>query len=206
MVMAKKESNIFPFILGLFGVGLAIGVVRGSVSSPGLQFGSGANDGVDPTFFSRYYNTSNVTASATAQRLNIDNSADSDTLSNARILAQMVLDPLARELGFAPNIISWYRNSELNQAVGGANGSDHLEALAADLDEQNNEDILRGILEAGIPFKQLILYNSIESPSFIHISYDPSKSANNQEQQILLKKNGSYSIVSLSQLQNIVIS
>lgn len=184
---------LVPIALTLFGLGLAMGIVRGQVVpgtiTPDDNDESGLKSNRD--YFSKHFTADQVTASATATRRNIDNTASEEIMNNARLLAQNVLDPLVDRLGYTPNIVSWYRNLELNAAVGGSATSDHLRALAADLDGERNGDILPTLVNFNIPFDQVILYGDIDNPDFVHVSFEPSR-GRNQKKEVLLKRDGYY--------------
>jgi hypothetical protein len=74
-----------------------------------------------------------LTRSATAQRLGLDNSLPPQLLGNVQALADM-LEAVRAALGGKPLIVtSAYRSRELNRAVGGVTSSDHCMGQAADV-------------------------------------------------------------------------
>ena len=86
-----------------------------------------------------------------------------------------ILAPLHSDMRSKLHILSGYRNKELNRAVGGAEGSDHLEACAVDVvhGELSPFQLYTKILMMGLPFRQLIYYHKRK---FVHISWNtPSK-------------------------------
>lgn len=78
------------------------------------------------------FSLAELTASATAQRRGIDNHPGLEIISHLAQLA-MHLERVRHALGDKPMIISsGYRCPDLNQAVGGARRSAHMEGWAAD--------------------------------------------------------------------------
>lgn len=182
-------------LVGLAIAGLAMGLKRGEMTiyKPN-QF--------DPSIFSRYYTKDDVKRSATAANNNIPNNPSGAQYDNASKLAQFVLDPIADTIGKQP-IVSWYRSKALNDKVGGSSNSDHLEALAADLDNgANNAAIVRTVLQYSIPFDQMIIYDDMDAPKWIHISYDPNRDPADQKREIKFKSNGTYSTIPVSTALN----
>ncbi len=68
---------------------------------------------------------------------------------NARILANLVLEPIRERFGHSVIPLSWYRSPEWNERVGGAEGSFHMQALAADIRPSSLPDLpqLRAVIE-----------------------------------------------------------
>ena len=75
-----------------------------------------------------------MVASATADRLAIDNRLPKAYVGNVQGLIDKVLDPLREWYGRPIFVNSGYRCAELNKAVGGVEGSYHLTGCAADID------------------------------------------------------------------------
>lgn len=205
MVKTKEKPNYWipALLLGGFALtGLIVGFRKGVVT-----FDRFVQYGYNPNIFSRYYTPAQVAASNTAASQGINNTPGDQEILNASLLAQMLLDPLA-DWVLAPLIInSWFRSPALNAAVGGSDGSDHLTALAADVEspDGNNFNIIQGIMEWYLPFKQMIIYDSIDNPSRVHISYDPGKAPNDQTRQILLKTSAGYHSINYQSLYNQVL-
>lgn len=63
--------------------------------------------------------------SATAKRLNIDNTPNARELENLRVLCQTVLQPIRDKRGSAITVTSGYRCPKLNALVGGSKTSQH---------------------------------------------------------------------------------
>lgn len=79
----------------------------------------------------QHFSLAEFTASARATALGIDNTLPLDLMPNATRTMEM-LERIRSTLGAPVLLTSGYRCLELNRAVGGANGSDHVLALAAD--------------------------------------------------------------------------
>lgn len=81
----------------------------------------------------KYFSINELTRSATANRLGIDNTPSEAIRKNLEKLINTVLDPL-REAWGAPIIVtSGYRCPALNRAVKGSKTSQHVLGQAADL-------------------------------------------------------------------------
>lgn len=81
----------------------------------------------------KYFSINELTRSATANRLGIDNTPSEAIRKNLEKLINTVLDPL-REAWGAPIIVtSGYRCHALNRAVKGSKTSQHVLGQAADL-------------------------------------------------------------------------
>lgn len=71
--------------------------------------------------------------SATAKRLNIDNTPNARELENLKVLCQTVLQPIRDKRGSAITVTSGYRCPKLNALVGGSKTSQHAFGQAADI-------------------------------------------------------------------------
>jgi hypothetical protein len=108
-------------------------------------------------------------ASETAARLGLDNSIPASLVPNAT-RAAMLLEQVRIVLGGLPiTVTSGYRSPVVNKAVGGAAGSQHLKALAADFicpKFGSPKKIAEAIMAANLNYDQLIL----EFGRWVHIS------------------------------------
>ncbi len=146
---------------------------------------------------SKYYTIDDVQRSKTAVDENITEQfqpLDQDTLNNVNAFITFLLDPLTDKLGDPMDIESWWRSQRLNQEVGGVPDSFHTKGLAIDADsyyngQVDNRRIVLAVLKYDLPFTEMILYNSWEFPTQIHLALDPSRPT---EKEILLKKDGEY--------------
>lgn len=113
-----------------------------------------------------------------AAELGIDNTIPDNTVAeNVRALVFKVLQPLRDACGHLLRVNSGYRSKALNKAVKGAANSQHTRGEAADIHEDNPFTLAWLVLHIGLPFDQLILYDT-----FIHLSY---KRRGQQRGQIL---------------------
>lgn len=122
---------------------------------------------------SKYFTLEEMTASATARRLDISNKPTPDIIAALQRLVTNVLDPLREEWGAPIIVTSGYRSVKLNTAVGGARGSQHTYGQAADIrtvsDRPEDNRRLRDLLiSLNLPFDQLIdEYNC----DWLHVSH-----------------------------------
>lgn len=133
----------------------------------------------------KYFTEKELTKSATASRLKIDNTPTSSVRANLKALVDNILDPL-REAWGAPIIVSsGYRCPKLNAAVGGAKTSQHMVGQAADIrtvsdKPADNKKLFNLIQKLGLPFDQLI---DEYGYNWIHVSY----SSRNRRQILHIK-------------------
>jgi zinc D-Ala-D-Ala carboxypeptidase len=116
----------------------------------------------------KHFKLNEFTRSATADRLNIDNTPTFEVVANLTRLCMLVLD-IAREQYGKPIIItSGYRCQRLNKSVGGVSNSQHLQGLACDI-VVNDMDKLFNILKHNPHIDQL-LYESNGKSKWLHVS------------------------------------
>jgi len=124
-----------------------------------------------------------LTKSATAKRLGVDNTPSAEIENKLRFLAVTYLQPIRDAWGEPIIVCSGYRCPAVNKAVGGVKNSDHLYGNAVDIKtvedtpERNKElfDLIRRMFKDGqLPdFKQLIdEYNY----DWIHLSFQDGRS------------------------------
>ena len=124
-----------------------------------------------------------ATYSFTAYKRGIDNIPNSQQLSNLKLLAEMVFEPLRSFVGGPIKVNSMFRCLELNNALGGSKTSSHLKGEAMDLDDtfgnKTNKEMGDYIREE-LDFDQLI-YEFLDDsgqPKWIHVSYKESGNRN----------------------------
>ena len=124
----------------------------------------------------KYFNLSELTASATAERLAIDNTPPHAARKMLTILVEQLLDPIRRRYGAPIIVTSGYRCPALNTAVGGVANSHHIVGCAADIVGTTPSTlalfhlIVQMQCEGQIRFTQLI---AEEGYRWLHISYVP---------------------------------
>jgi len=131
--------------------------------------------------------------SNTATRLGIDNTPGDYELSNMELIAEKVFEPLRAWVGGPVKINSFYRNKELNLAIGGSQQSQHCEGRAIDLDDtfrhKTNAEMYNYIKE-NLNFDQLIWeFGSSKNPDWVHVSY-VSQDEKRNRYLIAYKENG----------------
>lgn len=116
-----------------------------------------------------HFTVRELTRSATAVKMNIDNTPPPELVDNIRRLIDKVLDPARESLGRPVYVNSGYRCEELNRAVGGVAKSYHLQGRAADLDTGSRQENLRlwSILR-DLPHVELICEHG---GAWIHVAY-----------------------------------
>ena len=124
---------------------------------------------------SKNFALSEMVKSATAERLNVDNSPIDIHLVNLTHLAIHILQPVRDQFGVI-TINSGYRSPALNAKVGGSKTSQHCNGQAADFESFStpNPDLAKWIAN-NLEFDQLILefYDGVNPNSgWVHCSYN----------------------------------
>tara|TARA_X000000368_G_scaffold265963_1_gene210618 strand:- start:554 stop:1030 length:477 start_codon:yes stop_codon:yes gene_type:complete len=124
---------------------------------------------------SKNFALSEMVKSATAERLNVDNSPSDIHLVNLTHLAIHILQPVRDQFGVI-TINSGYRSPTLNAKVGGSKTSQHCNGQAADFESFStpNPDLAKWIAN-NLEFDQLILefYDGVNPNSgWVHCSYN----------------------------------
>ena len=125
----------------------------------------------------KYFKFSELTASATAERLAIDNTPPRAAQQMLTVLVEQLLDPIRRRYGAPIIVTSGYRCPALNTAVGGVANSHHIIGCAADITTgsiERNRALFALIIDMqaahAIRFTQLIAEKGYR---WLHISYVP---------------------------------
>ena len=84
-----------------------------------------------------------------------------------------VLQPLRNHLKKPVVISSGYRSEDVNRAVGGVKGSQHLKGEAADIHVENTEHLLKimHFIMDETDFDQLIWEKNKQGTQWVHVSY-----------------------------------
>ena len=118
----------------------------------------------------KYFTIKELCKSSTATQRGIDNTPNSEIVSNLEQLVDKILDPLREKYGKPVRVNSGYRCEKLNKTVGGSNTSQHKYGLAADItagSRLENKKLFTLIQQLNLPFDQLI---DEKNYSWIHIS------------------------------------
>jgi len=118
---------------------------------------------------SPHFTLSELTRSETAEERGIDNTPPPEIVENLRRLASG-LEAVRALLGATLEISSAYRCAALNEAVGGAGTSQHMQGLAVDFacpDFGTPLEIADAIRRSGLEFDQCIL----EYGRWVHLSF-----------------------------------
>ncbi len=124
---------------------------------------------------SKHISEKEATKSVTALRLGIDNTPNGDSISNMKLVAEMVFEPLRQWVGGPIKINSFYRSPALNEAIGGSPKSQHCQGRAMDIDDvyghKTNKDMFDWI-KNNLDFDQMIYeFGNEENPDWVHVSY-----------------------------------
>ena len=127
---------------------------------------------------SKNFTYEELTRSATAERKGIINrpktkEEEKKVIGNLKALCMEVLQPLRDHLGKPVVISSGFRSEEVNRAVGGVKGSQHLKGEAADIHVENTEHlskIMHYIMDE-TDFDQLIREKNNQGKQWVHVSY-----------------------------------
>ena len=119
----------------------------------------------------KYFTIKELCKSSTATQKGIDNTPNSQIVSNLEQLVAQILDPLRERYGKPITVNSGYRCSALNKAVNGSKTSQHVKGLAADItagSPKENKVLFQLAQELDLPFDQLIDEKKFR---WVHISF-----------------------------------
>ena len=124
----------------------------------------------------KYFSLGEFSHSDTAVSLGIDNTIPKECVAKIEHLVHCVLDPLRKQWGLPIRITSGYRCPELNEEVGGVEGSYHMDGCAADItatDPARNVELMSLIRAMHLTGK-LVLTECYLGPKakYIHIALD----------------------------------
>ena len=141
---------------------------------------------------SKNFSLEELTRSATATKLGIDNTPDEEHLNNLQVVVDEIAQPLRDHFGKPVRINSGYRSPALNDAIGGSKKSQHSkgEAIDLEIDGVSNMEVADWITE-NCDYDQVILefYNPAEGPNsgWVHASCKADLSQNRERILIALK-------------------
>lgn len=126
----------------------------------------------------RYFSIGELCRSNVADLKGIPNHPNTYQKMNMEKLIRNVLDPLRFKFGKPIYVNSGFRCATLNELIGGARNSQHMDGKAADITSGNKKDnkvIFELAQSMGLEFDQLINENQF---SWIHISYNEDNNRN----------------------------
>ena len=128
-----------------------------------------------------------LTYSATAKRLGIDNTPSEVVVSKLKTLCKTVLQPIRKKYGKSIVVTCGYRCPKLNKIVGGASTSDHIYGNAADIRSMSDTKadnkalfdlIVKMMVNREIQVKQIINEYGYD---WIHVSYQDGRTTKKNE-------------------------
>jgi hypothetical protein len=129
-----------------------------------------------------------LTASETADRLNIDNTPNASEMANLIRLA-VFLEEVKTVLGGKPIMInSGFRCKRVNDAVGSKDTSQHRLGCAADIrvPSMTPDEVVKAVIASGIGYDQVIR----EFDRWTHISIPSVAGDNPRKQALIIDKTG----------------
>jgi hypothetical protein len=129
-----------------------------------------------------------LTASETADRLNIDNTPNASEMANLIRLA-VFLEEVKTVLGGKPIMInSGFRCKRVNDAVGSKDTSQHRIGCAADIrvPSMTPDEVVKAVIASGIGYDQIIR----EFDRWTHISIPSVAGDNPRKQALIIDKTG----------------
>lgn len=128
---------------------------------------------------SKYLTLERALKSNWSERNGIPNTIDGDEkdiIKNLKFFGVTIYDPICDHFGVLIPGTSFYRNKLVNKGVKGSKTSDHMRALAGDLDPENaggvlNSELFHYIRTSNLPFNQLIWeFGNDKEPAWVHVS------------------------------------
>ena len=132
------------------------------------------------TYISAHISYTEATRSSYAKRHGIPNVPTKRQIGVMRALAEGLFEPIREHFNTPIYISSFFRGSELNEAIGGATYSDHMvrgSIAAIDIDQDaigssvTNADIFYYILENMDYHKLIWEFGDDNNPAWVHVSY-----------------------------------
>ena len=122
-----------------------------------------------------HFSLAELTKSQMAERMGLDNSPSEVQVSNLSRLCENILEPTRENYGIPFSPSSCFRSSTLNDIVGGASNSQHVDGCAADIEISGVDNLeLARWIERNLSYDQLILEHHIlgdASSGWVHVSY-----------------------------------
>ena len=142
---------------------------------------------------SKHISYNEAIRSSTGTRLGIENKPNGYQLGNMILVANKIFEPLREWVNGKIRVNSFFRCTELNEAIGGGSRSQHCEGRAIDLDDtfgyKTNAEMFHYIKD-NLSFDNLIWeFGDDSNPAWVHVSY-VSDDQNRQKVLKAVKENG----------------
>ena len=109
-----------------------------------------------------HFSLEELTASDMADRMGLDNSPGEAEVRNLSSLCVNILEPIRENYGIPFSPSSCFRSSTLNDIVGGASNSQHVDGCAADIEISGVDNLeLARWIEVNLSYDQLILEHHV---------------------------------------------
>lgn len=144
----------------------------------------------DPMQLSQHFTLAELTFSQVALRQGFDNTPNTGQLSNLIELCEKLLEPARLLLGVPLHSDSGFRAPVVNEIVGGALGSAHLDGRADDIVPIGMplRQAFEKLRASALPYDQLI----IECNAWLHLAIAPSGTAPRREALVATGQPGAW--------------
>jgi hypothetical protein len=124
---------------------------------------------------SRHFSLAELIHSDTAERERIANQPGAREIESLKALCTAVLDPLRDAIGRPIQVNSGYRGPALNQRIGGAANSQHVQGQAADIQSPGTTvlALFQAVIRLKLPYDQIIFEAQSASVQWVHVSHVP---------------------------------
>jgi hypothetical protein len=145
-----------------------------------------------PNKLTEHFTIEELTASDTANKLHIINTPTPEHIENMRYCCEKILEPVRKYFNKQVTVNSSYRCPELNKAVGGANGSQHVNGQAIDFEIMGvSNRVVADYVAENMEYDQVILEFFTDgqiNSGWVHASI--KKEGGNRRNKLIAIKDG----------------